>query len=225
MPCELGYNSLMLFLRAFGRCTESRALGNKGESMQTGEQSTAQTRSALREIVETILFTLLIYVLIRTFVFENYRVVGRSMEPTLENDQFLVVSKLDYRLHDPQRGDIIVFRDPRAEDRKLIKRVIGLPGDTVEISNGFVSINGQMLDEPYIKSPGRYTEVPQPIPEGQYFVLGDNRNNSSDSHNWGTLPKEMIIGKAWLSYWPPGRWGLVAHESYQDVPSRSGEAP
>jgi signal peptidase I len=187
--------------------------------MQTEEQPTAQARSALREIVETVLFTLLIYVLVRTFLFENYRVVGRSMEPTLENDQFLVVSKLDYRLHDPRRGDIIVFRDPRADDRKLIKRVIGLPGEVVEITNGYVSIDGYPLDEPYIKSPGRYTEAAIAVPEGQYFVLGDNRNNSSDSHTWGTLAKTKIVGKAWLSYWPPSMWGLIPHETYDGVRS------
>jgi signal peptidase I len=185
--------------------------------MQTEEQPTGRTRSALREIVETVLFTLVIYALVRTFVFENYRVVGRSMETTLENDQFLVVSKLDYRLHDPQRGDIIVFRDPRAEDRKLIKRVIGLPGDVVEITNGTVRINGHPLDEPYITSPGRYSEAAVTVPEGQYFVLGDNRNNSSDSHAWGTITRDLIVGKAWFSYWPPSMWGLIPHETYDGI--------
>ncbi len=193
--------------------------------MQTEEQTTSQARSALREIVETILFTLLIYVLVRTFLFENYRVVGRSMEPTLENDQFLVVNKLDYRLHEPQRGDIIVFRDPRADDRKLIKRIIGLPGEEIEINNGNVYINGYALDEPYIRSLGRYSQVSRTIPDGQYFVLGDNRNNSSDSHNWGMLPFDNIVGKAWLSYWPPTMWGVIPHEAYGDVPSSSEANP
>ena len=125
--------------------------------MQAEEQTQSGVRSALREIVETILFTLLIYVLVRTFLFENYRVVGRSMEPTLENDQFLVVNKLGYRLHEPQRGDIIVFRDPRSDERKLIKRVIGLPGETVEIRNNQVFINDHALDEDYTSGPPRYT--------------------------------------------------------------------
>jgi signal peptidase I len=186
--------------------------------MQAEEQPTSQARSALREIVETILFTLLIYVLVRTFLFENYRVVGRSMEPTLENDQFLVVNKLDYRLHTPQRGDIIVFRDPRADDRKLIKRIVGLPGEVIQIANGQVSVDGLPLEEPYIRSPGRYTEGQTSIPPGQYFVLGDNRNNSSDSHNWGTLSADKIVGKAWLSYWPPSMWGIIPHESYNGTP-------
>ena len=161
---------------------------------------------------------MLIYVLVRTFLFENYRVVGRSMLPTLQDDQFLVVSKLDYRLHEPQRGDIIVFRDPRSDDRKLIKRVIGLPGEVVEIEHGEVYINGQLLPESYINGPGRYSVPATPIPAGQYYVLGDNRSNSSDSHSWGTLSGESIVGKAWLSYWPPHLWGIVPHEVYGSIP-------
>lgn len=186
--------------------------------MQADEQPGSRTRSALREVVETVLFTLIIYVLVRHFLFENYRVVGYSMTPTLEDDQFLVVNKLGYRLHEPQRGDIIVFRDPRNPDRKLIKRVIGLPGETLDIKQGQIFINEQPLDELYIRNPGHYSMPPTPIPPDQYFVLGDNRNNSSDSHNWGTLPIGEIIGKAWLSYWPPPLWGVVPHETYNNVP-------
>lgn len=186
--------------------------------MQADEQPGSRTRSALREVVETVLFTLIIYVLVRHFLFENYRVVGYSMTPTLENDQFLVVNKLGYRLHEPQRGDIIVFRDPRNPDRKLIKRLIGLPGETLDIKQGQVFVNGQPLDELYIRNPGHYSMPPTPIPPDQYFVLGDNRNNSSDSHNWGTLPIGEIVGKAWLSYWPPPLWGVVPHEVYHNAP-------
>lgn len=186
--------------------------------MQAEEQSQSGGRSALRELVETILFTLLIYVLVRTFLFENYRVVGRSMEPTLKNDQFLVVNKLGYRLHEPQRGDIIVFLDPRSDERKLIKRVIGLPGETVQVRNNQVFINDNVLDEDYTNDPPRYTQNPILIPEGHYFVLGDNRNNSSDSHSWGTLPESDIVGKAWVSYWPPNLWGLIPHEAYGEAP-------
>jgi signal peptidase I len=182
--------------------------------VQAAEQSKPRARPVLRDIAETLVFTLLIYVLVRTFLFENYRVVGRSMEPNLENDQYLVVNKLGYRLHEPQRGDIVVFRDPRSDGRKLIKRVIGLPGETVEIRSGQVFINGQLLDEPYIASQGRYTQQSTSVPEDEFFVLGDNRNNSSDSHNWGPLPSENIVGKAWLSYWPPASWGAIPHEAY-----------
>lgn len=186
--------------------------------MQVGDQPESRGRSALREFVETIVFTLLIYILVRHFLFENYRVVGYSMTPTLEDDQFLVVNKLDYRLHDPQRGDIVVLRDPRDGDRKLIKRLIGLPGETVEIRQGEVYINDQRLDELYIASPGHYSLAPTAVPIEHYFVLGDNRNNSSDSHNWGTLSGDEIVGKAWLSYWPPRLWGIVPHETYESLP-------
>lgn len=186
--------------------------------MQTEAPAQSRTRSAIGELVETLLFTLLIYVLVRTFLFENYRVVGSSMLPTLEDGQFLVVNKLAYRLHPPQRGDIIVFRDPQSTNRKLIKRIIGLPGETIDIKEGQVLVNSTPLDEPYIADPGNYSRGPTPIPEGEYFVLGDNRNNSSDSHIWGDLARDRIVGKAWLTYWPPSLWGLIVHETYGQVP-------
>jgi signal peptidase I len=185
--------------------------------MQAEEQPKSRARSALREFIETILFTLLIYFLVRTFLIENYRVVGRSMEPTLQDDQFLVVNKLVYRLHEPQRGDIIVFRDPRDGDRKLIKRVIGLPGEALEINNGQVFINERGLQEPYIQAMGQRSRPPIPIPADHYFVMGDNRNNSSDSRDWGTLPQSEIVGKAWFTYWPPSLWGVVPHEVHEGM--------
>jgi signal peptidase I len=182
------------------------------------EKAGSRTKSVVREFAETIILTLLIYFLVRTFLFENYRVLGHSMDSTLENDQFLVVNKLGYRLGEPERGDIIVFRDPRSDERKLIKRVIGLPGDVLQVQDGQVFINGQRLDEPYVENPGRYSQEATPIPEGMYFVLGDNRNNSSDSHNWGTLARDRVVGKAWISYWPPRLWGVIPHEVYGEVP-------
>jgi signal peptidase I len=186
--------------------------------MQTDQQPKTRKKSVLREFVETILFTLLIYFLIRTFLFENYRVVGHSMDPTLDDEQYLVVCKFLYRLQEPQRGDIIVFQDPRAGDRKLIKRIIGMPGESVEIKNGQVFVDGQSLDEAYIEERPHYSRPPSKVPEGEYFVLGDNRNNSSDSHNWGTLPRGAIVGKSCVSYWPPEVWGLIPHASYGDAP-------
>jgi signal peptidase I len=187
-------------------------------SMQIEEEPKSRGRSALREMLETVLLTLLIYVLVRSFLFENYRVVGYSMDPTLDDQQYLVVNKLEYRLHQPQRGDIIVLRDPQHADRKLIKRIIGLPGEVVETGNGQVIINDRPLQEPYIGGPTRYSQPPTRIPEDHYFVLGDNRNNSSDSHSWGSLAQENIIGKAWFSYWPPADWGLIPHQEYALVP-------
>ena len=182
--------------------------------MQTEAQPVPRTQSGLRETVEILLLALLAALLVRTFLFGNYRVVGSSMQPTLANGQFLVVSKLDYRLHRPQRGDIVVFQDPNDPGRRLIKRVVGLPGETVEMQNGVVLINQQALEEPYLADAGRYSRASGVIPADQYFVLGDNRNNSSDSRSWGMLPREDIVGKAWLSYWPPNEVGLIPHSSY-----------
>ena len=185
---------------------------------QTDEQVRSRPGSALREIVETILLTLLIYVLVRTFLIENYRVVGYSMVPTLADKQFLIVSKLDYRLREPRRGDIVVFLDPRDGGRKLIKRIVGLPREVVEIRDGQVFVGGQALEEPYIQNQAHYSEPATQVPEGHFYVLGDNRSNSSDSHNWGTLSEEKIVGRAWFSYWPPELWGLIAHAEYAWAP-------
>lgn len=219
LPCNASW--VIILARQFSDCHQRQAgilaQNNQGEWMQAEEQPRSRARSALREFIETILFTLLIYFLVRTFLIENYRVVGRSMESTLQDDQFLVVNKLVYRLHEPQRGDIIVFRDPRNGERKLIKRVIGLPGEVLEIKNGQVFINDRRLQESYIQILGQRSRTPVPIPADQYFVMGDNRNNSSDSRDWGTLPEGEIIGKAWFTYWPPSLWGVVPHEVYEGM--------
>ncbi len=177
-----------------------------------------QGKSPLREALETILFTLVVYFLIRTFLFENYRVVGHSMDPTLADGEFVAVNKLVYRLKDPQRGDIVVLREQGSGNRRLIKRIIGLPGERIEIKHGQVYINGHHLVEPYIQNPGRSNYAPTEIPEEHYFVMGDNRTNSSDSRSWGMLPRSHLIGKAMLTYWPPEMWGIVPHETYEGVP-------
>jgi len=132
------------------------------------------------------------------------------MEPTLRNGEFVIVNKLAYKFGKPAIGDVIVFHFPRDPKQEYIKRVIGLSGDTVNITNGQVFVNQQPINEPYIASPPRY-ESNWVVPENALFVLGDNRNNSSDSHNWGPVPAENIIGKALLVYWPPNKWGLIEH--------------
>ncbi|MFQ6059279.1 MAG: signal peptidase I [Anaerolineae bacterium] len=171
-------------------------------------------KSLVHEAFETIILTLLIFLLIRVVV-QNFRIEGSSMEPNLHAGQYLIINKFAYRwLHPPQRGDIIVFEYPRAPNRDFIKRVIGLPGEKVEIRQGRVYINDQPLEEPYLSRLGTYSWGPQVVGEDEYFVLGDNRNNSSDSHTWGMLPKGNIVGKAWISYWPPQYWGLVPNSNY-----------
>ncbi len=169
------------------------------------------TSALVREIIETLLLTFFIFWVVNSLV-GRYRIDGNSMNPTLLNGEYLIISNFAYQLDDPERGDIIVFRHPNSE-LNLIKRVIGLPGDTVDIQNGVVRVNGLPLDEPYIQAPPTYSSS-WVVPDGQYFVLGDNRNNSSDSHAWGFLPLDHILGKALLVYWPPSDWERVPHHEF-----------
>jgi signal peptidase I len=164
----------------------------------------------LREVLETVLPALVIAVLINVFVGQATRVEGQSMEPNLYSDQRLVVEKVSYRFHGPQRLDIVVLEMPSQGDELLIKRVIGLPGETIEIRDGHVYINGQQLQESFtddITQPGRYGEVT--VPPLHVYVLGDNRDRSNDSRSFGPVPIESVVGRAWLSYWPPEKVGLV----------------
>lgn len=163
----------------------------------------------LREIVETLLLTLFIFWIVNT-VTGRFRIEGYSMLPTLEEGEMVIISKLAYYFDEPERGDIIVLHFPNDRSRDFIKRVVGVPGDHIEIGDGHVVINGHTLEEPYINAAPSYSGT-WDVPEGQYFVLGDNRNNSSDSHNWSFLPGKDIVGKAWLIYWGPDKWGLVPH--------------
>jgi signal peptidase I len=154
----------------------------------------------LWEIVQTLLMALILYFLIDAVV-GRVRVENISMQPTLHQDQFILVNKLAYRLGDFQRGDIIVFHFPGDPREDYIKRVIGLPGDTVEIRDQNVFVNGQMLEEDYVAALPNYTKTTV-VPEDGLFVLGDNRNQSSDSHMWGTVPVNNVVGKALIVYWP-----------------------
>lgn len=166
----------------------------------------------LREIVETVLLAAILFLIVNATT-GRFEVRGYSMEPTLYDGQYLIVSKVIYRIYPPERGDIIVFRPPNGDDGEYIKRIVGLPGETIEIRDGIVWIDGVPLAEPYIVSLGG-SSAPRTLGEGEYFVLGDNRANSSDSRSWGALPEEEIIGKAWLCYWPPEKWGLVKHHRF-----------
>jgi len=187
-------------------------------------------KSALRDILETLILTVVIFLVVQSVV-KNFKVEGSSMEPTLHDGEFLLVDKAVYwslsptlvhtivpgtdsvgesqrvfLFHAPQRGDIIVFRYPQDPSRDFIKRVIGVPGDMVEIRDTRVYVNGHASTETYIMAPPHYQMPPQRVSPGNFFVLGDNRNNSSDSHVWGQVPWYDIIGQAWVSYWPLGDW-------------------
>lgn len=172
-------------------------------------------KTFFREILITLILAVVIFFLIQATV-QTFVVVGASMEPSFQDGQRLLVNKAVYYLHEPERGDVIVFQAVDHRQTDYIKRTIALPGDTVEVKKGAVYVNGSQLDEPYIKNPPNYTIKQQEVPENNYFVLGDNRNNSDDSHNGWVVPRQNIIGKAWLSIWPPNECGLVPNYSLQE---------
>lgn len=164
----------------------------------------------LREIIITLILGILIFVFLRLTV-QSYKVEGMSMMDGIQHGQYLLVNKAVYFLRLPQRGEVIVFHPPQRPEAQYIKRVIALPNEMVEVKNGKVFVNGTPLIEPYIKESPKYTVLPEKIPPGHYFVLGDNRNHSQDSHQGWTVPSDQIIGKAWISLWPPQKWGLIEH--------------
>lgn len=164
---------------------------------------------AIRALIETVVPALVIAIAINLFLAQATQVLGQSMEPNLHTSQRLVVEKVSYHFHGPRRGDIVVIDLPEAGPELLIKRVVGLPGDTISSQRGQVFINGEPLDEPYISSPGGRDIPEQVVPPLHVFVMGDNRQFSNDSRNFGTVPIDNIVGRAWFSYWPPDLLGLV----------------
>ena len=172
------------------------------------EQTEDWKRFAL-DILETIVLAVVLYFGINA-ISARVRVDGFSMVPTLQDGEYILVSKLSYKTGTPARGDIIVFALPTDQRQDLIKRVIGLPGETISIHNGIVSVDGTPLAETYIAQQPQY-DGEWTVGNGQLFVLGDNRNDSKDSHQWGLLPMENIIGKSILIYWPPPEWKIINH--------------
>lgn len=173
-------------------------------------------RSDWRDNLITIVVAFLLALLIRGFVAEPRYIPSDSMVPTLQVSDRLVIDKLGYRFRDPQFRDIVIFRPPSllqelgyGNDQVFIKRVIGLPGQTLSVQNGRVEVDGRVLQEPYIAAPPAYSLGQIQVPTGEYFVMGDNRNNSNDSHVWGFLPQEQIMGRAVWRFWPLDRFGPV----------------
>lgn len=165
-------------------------------------------REALLEIVQTLVPALVIALVLNHFVAQSTYVSGQSMEPNLHTDQRLIIEKLSYRLSEPQRGDIVVINVAHS-DIPLIKRVIGLAGETVEIRNNQVYIDGVALDEPYITTPFQRDYGPVVVPQDTVFCMGDNRNNSNDSRYFGPVSLDDVLGRAWVSYWPLEDAGVV----------------
>lgn len=173
-------------------------------------------RSLLREILDTLLMIVAIYTLINLLT-ARFVVEGSSMNPNFASGQFIIVNRLSYLVGEPRRGDVVVFVSPDEPGHDFIKRVLGLPGETVAVRDGLVYINEEPLYEPYISAPPTY-QGEWTLGADEYFVLGDNRNNSRDSHAFGPLRRDKIVGQAWVVYWPLEDWGFVPHYDYDAPP-------
>ncbi len=175
---------------------------------------TSTEENPVVEIVKTLATAFILAIGIRTLVAEARYIPSSSMEPTLEINDRLIIEKVSYRFKTPQRGDVVVFsptdklKEQNFKDA-FIKRVIGLPGETVEVRGEKVYVNGKALREKYIEEAPEYTYGPVTVPQGQYLVLGDNRNNSYDSHYWGFVPRKNLIGRAIVRFWPINRLGSL----------------
>lgn len=185
-----------------------------------------------REVVEAVVLALIVFLVIQTGV-RNFKVEGASMQPTLHGGQFLLVNKLVYfkldtarisrivpfwkvdrssqrfALRPPNRGEVIVFHYPRDVTKDFVKRVVGLPGETVEVREGTTYIDGQPIDEPYLTTTDRSSSKLVLLDREEYYVMGDNRRGSNDSRNWGPVSEELLLGKVWFVYWPFSEMGLV----------------
>lgn len=170
----------------------------------------------LREVLDTVVLVIAIYVLVNLSS-ARYMVQGKSMYPNFDDNQVLYVSRLNYLLWQPERRDIVVFHFPDNPEEDYIKRVIGLPGDTVEIRDAQVYVNNEGLDEPYINEPcqpDRCQNNTWTLGRDEYFMMGDNRNHSSDSRFFGPVKREYIVGEVLVRYWPPQAWGIVTQAGF-----------
>jgi len=178
-------------------------------------------RSFLREAVETLLLIIGIYTLVNLAT-ARFVVEGRSMYPSFLGEEYLIVSRLSYIVGDPDRGDVVVFHYPEDPSRDFIKRVIGLPGETVHIENGQIYINNVPISEPYIAELCETSMCQNrtwTLGDDEFFVMGDNRNASQDSRSFGAINRSHIIGRALVIYWPPSEWGIINHHDYGSPPA------
>jgi signal peptidase I len=170
-----------------------------------------QVWRAVWELLHDLSVAVLFCFFLITFVAQAFRVQGTSMLPLLQDSERIIVNKFVYRFHPIERGDVVVFWYPRDPSVSFIKRVIGLPGDTVELRSGSLYVNGRLIIEDYLKLQFRDDETRPPVvvSKGHYYVLGDHRNSSNDSRSWGEVPEKYIYGKAFFRFWPLGKAGLI----------------
>jgi signal peptidase I len=193
--------------KAYLAMKEENAFKDKVQDQVQGFKLAVELKSWSRDI----LFAIAIAIFIVIFVVQPVKVEGTSMQPQLADQDRIFVNRFIYRFKEIDRGDVVVFWYPRDRSKSFIKRVIGVPGDSVEIRKGLVYINGELIKEPYLKPEYRDSQSLDKvvIPKGKYFVLGDHRNSSNDSRKWGFVEKSLIYGKAFFSYWPVSHVGLV----------------
>lgn len=178
--------------------------------------------SFFMDIIEVFVISMSIFIVVYLFLMQPHQVKGNSMFPTYHDGEYLMTDKVTYRFREPKRGDIVVFKAPVNEDFDFIKRVIAVPGDKILIKDGEVYVNGEMLNEVYLPDEydtrgGRFLRegVEAEVPEGTYICIGDNRGHSSDSREWGPVPKENIVGRVFFRYWPFNRFGLVGNDGWE----------
>jgi len=167
----------------------------------------------LRDLIETMVLVAIAFLVINALI-GRFRIEQVSMQPNLHEGEYVIVDKVSYSFRQPARGEIVVLKNPSPSQPDLIKRVIGLPGETIDITGGQVHINGQSLTEPYVKQPMGREQAAFTLQADQYFVMGDNRSNSSDSREFGSRPLEDIVGRAWIIYWPPTDWQILSRPTY-----------
>lgn len=168
------------------------------------------------DFLETIVVSLAIFAVVYIFLFQPHQVDGKSMEPNFHNAEYILTDKISYRISSPKRGDVVVFHSPQDAGTDFIKRIVGVPGDIVMVKDGYFYLNGTRLDEEYINDPGKVAPgrfmregASAEVPNGQYLVMGDNRLHSSDSREWGFVPRTNIVGRAFFRYWPVDVFGTI----------------
>jgi signal peptidase I len=199
---------------------ELKASGKSSFLVSTFGEGTARTISIVLEIVQILVLSVALVLLIRTFVVQPFSVRGASMEPTYLDREYLIIDEVSYRFREPVRGEVVVFRYPEDPREYFIKRIIGLPGETVIIERGLVRIEskdwprGRTLEEPYVAGEKTLGNHRVTLADDQYFLLGDNRGASLDSRMFGPIEKEIIVGRAWFRGWPPQRVGTLEAPVY-----------
>lgn len=211
----------------------SKKITSSTEVLATADEQNHQAplheENSFLEIIRFSAIALLIVIPVRMFIAQPFIVSGASMEQTFHNGEYLIVDQVSYHLHNPERGDVVIFRYPKDPSKFFIKRIIGIPGDTVTIEGSTVTItneanpSGFILNEPYIKSMKPGVTIIEKLGDREYFVMGDNRDESSDSRVWGVLQEERIVGKAFLRLFPPQNFGVLPGAADESIMHSSNE--